>query len=523
MLNLCSRERLIDRAIELDGPDEASSLPEGIRGTRGIEKMVRLRRLWPARVGGHQGRPSLSNDSRVWPRLPSLSIELRLTHVLVGLVAILLLQPALWGQSRERPGGAKPRPRSGNTSASPAKREAPSHFEKAEGFLKEAKFQEAIAEYQRSLEDYPENEAALFGLALAQTQAGMPEQAAVSYEAAIRINPQLWEAEANLGMLLGGQQRFDRALPHLQRAVELNPQSVQAAVSLARTLESLGRLPDAVAGYLKALTLFQNDSEKCDIYATLGDLYMRTKLWDDAEKHLAAAWLCQRSAAVALQLAHLLMRKGEFGRSAELLQPLAARQPEDTDVQELLGRALAKKGSFVEAASALEQALKHQQDSQRRQEISLELAEAYQEAGQTDKALQLLEAISANSANARLHFHLGAVYLRQRNFEAAQASFLRALQLNPGYVECYSNLGSLFMVQEKYPEAITAFSRFRAARPEIAGTYFYMGLAFDKLNDVENAFSHYRRFLELDQGKSDKQGFQARARMKVLEKRLKRR
>jgi Flp pilus assembly protein TadD len=79
------------------------------------------------------------------------------------------------------------------------------------------------------------------------------------------------------------------------------------------------------------------------------------------------------------------------------------------------------------------------------------------------------------------------------------------------------------MLQEKYPEAITAFSRFKAARPDVAGTYFYLGIAFDKLDDVENAILNYQHFLSLDQGNSDKQTFQARERMKVLEKRRKKR
>jgi len=389
--------------------------------------------------------------------------------------------------------------------------------------LKEGKFRDAIAEYHKSLEDHPENEAALFGMALAQTQAGMAEQAVLSYESALKINPQLWEAEINLGILLANQQHFEQALSHFQQALELNPKSFQAASFAARTLESLGRMPNAATSYLKALSLAASDSEKCNIHTFLGDLYLRAESWDDAERHLTAARQCQQNPAVDLELARLYLRKGEYDRSIELLQPLATRRPEDAELQELLGRALGKKGSFAAAVPVLELSLKYQQDSQRRQAASLELAEAYQNVGQTDKALQLLQATAATSNNPRLHFHLGTLYLQQRNVEGAKESFLRAVHLKPDYIECYSNLGSILMVQEKYAEALAAFSRFRVARPEVAGTYFYMGLAFDKLNDVENAFSHYGRFLDLDQGKSDKQGFQARERMKVLAKRLKRR
>ena len=182
-----------------------------------------------------------------------------------------------------------------------------------------------------------------------------------------------------------------------------------------------------------------------------------------------------------------------------------------------------KKGSHEAAIAALEKALKHQTDAQTRQGISLELAQAFQKLNQPDKAIALLQPVASQSNDASLHFHLGTLYLQQRTFDAAAQSFLRALQLKPDCAECYSNLGSVFMLQEKYPEAITAFSRFKAARPDAAGAYFYLGIAFDKLDDVENAIVHYQRFLALDQGKSDKQSFQARERMKVLEKRRKKR
>ena len=74
------------------------------------------------------------------------------------------------------------------------------------------------------------------------------------------------------------------------------------------------------------------------------------------------------------------------------------------------------------------------------------------------------------------------------------------------------------MLAEKYPEAIVALSKFKEARPEIPGTYFYLGLAYDKLKDIPNAMSNYQKFLEMDQGKSDVQNFQARERLKVLKK-----
>jgi tetratricopeptide (TPR) repeat protein len=440
-------------------------------------------------------------------------------HAPVPFLIFLLFCSLALSQSKTKPADGKPKTQ-GSSSQRP---ELPSHYERAETLLKEGKFVEAIAEYKTSLEDHPENAAAYFGMALAQTQAGLAKEAVLSYEAALKINPQLWEAETNLGMLLMNQQRFEQALPHFQKASELNSKNFQAAFFAAKALESLRRWKEAAEAGLKALPLAEDSAAKFEVHASLGVIYLKAGSLEEAEKHLVAARRHGGDPAIDLELARLYWQRGEIDKSAELLEPLAIKQPEDASIQELLGRVWLKKGSLEAAIASLERALKYQTDAQIRQGITLDLAQAFQKLNQPDKAIALLQPVASQSNDASLHFHLGTLYLQQRAFDAAAQSFLRALQLKPDCVECYSNLGSVFMLQEKYPEAITAFSRFKAARPDAAGAYFYLGIAFDKLDEVEDAIVHYQRFLVLDQGKSDKQSFQARERIKVLEKRRKKR
>ena len=437
------------------------------------------------------------------------------------LIFLLFCSPAL-SQSKSKPGDAKPKTPPSRVSSN-QRADLPSHYERAETFLKEGRFVEAISEYKTSLEDHPENEAAYFGMALAQSQAGLVKEAVLSYEAALKINPQLWEAETNLGMLLMNQQRIELALTHFQRALELNPKNFRCSFFATKALESLGRWKEAAEAGLKALPLAEDDTAKFEVHALLGTIYLKVDSPEEAERHLVAASQLHSDSANDLELARLYLRKADYGKSKELLESLAIKHPEDSSIQELLGRVLLKKGSTEAAIGALEKALKQQSDPQVRQGITLELAQAFQKLNQLDRAIALLQPLASQSSDAKLHFHLGTLYLQQRTFDAASNSFLRALQLNSGCVECYSNLGSVFMLQEKYPEAITAFSRFKGARPDVAGTYFYLGIAFDKLEDVENAILNYQHFLSLDQGNSDKQTFQARERMKVLEKRRKKR
>ena len=397
-----------------------------------------------------------------------------------------------------------------------------SHFERAEKLASAKKFLEAISEYKLALQEKPEDELTLFGLAMSQAQAGQNVEAIQSYSAVLKRNPTLWEAEVNLGMLLLGQQSGSEALSHFLNAQNLSPKNFRIHYFIAKTQELLGDLAVAEGTYIKALELAQEDSDRFEINASLGSLYLKKKSWPEAEKYLLAArGYPGESVAVDLDLAQVYYETKQPEKALELLK--SVNNTDDPAIHELMAQILLAQKDNEQAIQSFELALRNQKDLDRRKSLSLELAQLYQQMGRTKDAIALLTTITKSSPDPHLHFTLGALYLHERQFEPAQQEFLQALQLKPDCAECYSNLGSVFLLEENYPAAIDALSRFKVFRPEVAGTYFYLGIAYDKLDDYPNALIHYQKFLDLDRGKTDKQGFQARERMKVLEKKVKRR
>jgi tetratricopeptide (TPR) repeat protein len=406
--------------------------------------------------------------------------------------------------------------------ASQSESQTASHLEEAEKLANAKQYLQAVSEYKRALQETPDNETALFGLAMTQAQSGQNPEAIQAYLAVLKVNPKLWEAEVNLGILLLNQQNADEALTRFQNAQNLNPNNFRIHYYTARTHELLGDLARTETSYLLALDLAREDADKFEIHASLGSLYLKKKSWPEAERHLLAARQYPgETVTVDLDLAQLYYETGQSEKALDLLK--SANKSDDPEIHELMGRILLAKKDNEQAIQSFELALKNQKDPERRQNLSLDLGHLYQQTGRTQDAITLLDAIAKSSADPKLHFTLGTLHLHERQFEPARQEFLRALQLKPDYVECYSNLGSVFLLEEKYPAAIEALSRFKALRPQVLGTYFYLGIAYDKLDDYPNAWAHYQKFLELDQGKTDKQGFQARERMKVLEKKIKKR
>ena len=219
-----------------------------------------------------------------------------------------------------------------------------------------------------------------------------------------------------------------------------------------------------------------------------------------------------------LDLAQIYFETDQMEKCVSLLKPIADANPQEAEAQEMMARILVKKGDTPGAIHYFQSAINQQTEKNRRQNLMLDLAALFEKSDQPDKAMIIFRQVAPTSVNPQLHFHLGTLCIHQKDYDCALRSFLTALQLNPNFIECYSNLGSVFILVEKYPEAIAALSKFKEARPGIPGTYFYLGLAYDNLKDIPNAMSNYQKFLELDQGKSDVQDFQARERLKVLKK-----
>jgi choline-sulfatase len=84
-----------------------------------------------------------------------------------------------------------------------------------------------------------------FYLAMAYDKLGRASDAEKSFRSALRINPDHYRANLFLGRLLGMQNNPSAALPFLQKAVTLQPQSPDAHKFLANVYIELGQLQNA--------------------------------------------------------------------------------------------------------------------------------------------------------------------------------------------------------------------------------------------------------------------------------------
>ncbi len=398
------------------------------------------------------------------------------------------------------------------------------HLQKGMELFQAKRFIESIEALKLALKEDPENEGILFQLGLAQFMTGQFEEAKVSYQEALRLKPDMWEGHFNLALLLYDQRKTEEALQHFLKAQELNPKSYQSFFFSARTLELLGRREEAMADYLHALQNAASDQEKGECHLALARLALTKKDFPTVEKELGNARQVQADPATLEVLSiQYFLEAGFKDKALELLKKRISSQPDDARSHELMARLYSENSNFMEAARSYQLAANHEKDLSIQQNFLQSAAQAYQKGGDIDSAIEILTRLAANSKDPDLFLQIGSLYMHQRKFEQAEKIFNIAVQLKPDCASCWSNLGSAFLLQEKHPQALDCLIRFSKLSPQTAGTYFYMATIYDKYGDTKNAMANYQKFLDLDQGKTEKQDFQARQRIKTLENRLKRR
>lgn len=160
----------------------------------------------------------------------------------------------------------------------------------------------------------------------ALVRAGQAEAALVQYTAALALQPDRFEAHANLGTLLLSLHRHTEAEPHLSAALAAHPDQAPLQLALGRAWAAQGRV-------------------------------------DAAERHFRRALeIDAMSDAALLELGALLRGRGKFAAAGDCYRRVLAHQPRHALAHYGLGHCLRERGLVAQAADSFERAVAAQPD-----------------------------------------------------------------------------------------------------------------------------------------------------------------
>jgi Flp pilus assembly protein TadD len=117
-----------------------------------------------------------------------------------------------------------------------------------------------------------------------------------------------------------------------------------------------------------------------------------------------------------------------------------------------------------------------------------------QEAGRTDRSVQVLEAaVSMNAQDLEARSRLGAAYAQAGRAADAERTFRGVLDTDPESAEALANLGVLYLRTGRREEAIAMLTRAIAAEPALIGTRNTLAVAYAQSGDLARAVDEWRQ------------------------------
>jgi tetratricopeptide (TPR) repeat protein len=370
---------------------------------------------------------------------------------------------------------------------------------------------------------HPTDARALFDAGYLADAQDRNDSAVALYSKAVEANPKSFEAQISLGLLLARLGKPAEARPALEAATQLDP-GPAGPLAKAKAWRALAQIeqrgidakPDtaqASIDLIEALNLSPETPEDTLMAASLAEAN-----GDAAGAEAAYRRLLKKdpdSAPGVAGLAHLLIAQKKYPEAEEMLRASLQKSPNDPALTAQLAAVLVAQDK-ADALPLLQQFhQKHPQDAS----ITRMLAQVEADAGEYEKSDQLyVTLLAATPRDADLLAGHGQNLIRLHRYPEALKAFHSATEIDETNGEAWSGL-AFAAFQTHQPDltlhALTIRSKYL---PESATIYFLWATAYDTLHDKKQAAAYYHRFLDSAAGKLPDQEWQARQRLALLEK-----
>jgi tetratricopeptide (TPR) repeat protein len=329
------------------------------------------------------------------------------------------------------------------------------------------------------------------GLALSLTN---HRQAAVTFQAAIAVDPQFVPAWHNQGRSLEHLQQYAAALTSYQKAIELDPQNFIFYVEQGDILRSLNRNAAAIKSYDRAIALQPSHPWA---YNNRGSIYNDLKQYPQA--------LADFNKAIQLNPQDVAAHYNRGLTYSQLQQYPCAIANFDRAIQlnPQLAAAYQSRGS---AHYNLKQYPRAIADLDRAIQLAPKLATTYENRGEVYFALQQYpqaladynRALALDPKLAIAYTNRGVIYYSLSKYPDAIADYNRSISIDPQIAENYKNRGDVYSVSQQYPQAIADFTKAIALKPQFADAYNSRGIVYHNQQQYPQAIADCDRAIQLN-------------------------
>ncbi len=307
-----------------------------------------------------------------------------------------------------------------------------------------------------------------------------------------------------VGVLLGRGRHYDDALEPLQRSVRLAPDSYESNFNLGLTLLKLDRYREAESQLKRALNL---DPASFEANSALAVVYVKQNRNSEAIERLRAAdqaWPGDARILALLGEQYLLGRYVED--AVRCLDEAVRLRPGDFKLRYLLIEAYQDEHDYDSALRAAQEASQQFPDAPQADfEVALQLANLarYQEARPfAEKALQ------KDATLVEAHNLLADIDSRSGDYQSALGRYQRAKDLDPKNVTALRGVAESLIRLKRLPEALSELQQAIELQPQNAGLYFSLTQVYTRLGqrkEADEAAANYQKLHALEIAHGDAQ------------------
>ena len=303
------------------------------------------------------------------------------------------------------------------------------------------------------------------------------EKARIEFKNVLQIDPKNADAYYMSGLLEEKQQQWQRAFGNYMKALELNPQHLEAKAKVGK------------------FYLLSGDTVKAEKMITE---ILAKKPGDPAAHTLKAA---------------LMARKGDMAGAIQEASQVIAADPTQTDAVSLIAALYSKQGDNAKAQDALENGIKA---NPKNVSLRMDLVSNFLKQNELAKAeQQMVEIITLDPKKLEYRINLATFYARSNQLDKAEKTLRELIQVDPKNEEGYLLLTEFLATKKSAEQAEKELLANIQAMPKAYKLRFGLAKLYQATNNPDKMRQTYQEIIDLD--KTGPEGLKARNELASLD------
>ncbi|HTW58302.1 MAG TPA: tetratricopeptide repeat protein [Terriglobales bacterium] len=359
----------------------------------------------------------------------------------------------------------------------------------------------AISSLQNALQNDPNNAVAHYQLGLAYEQQHDQARAESEWREAVRIRPDLTDAQRALAALELQRGDVDALLATAQQIITAQPYSADGFLLKGIAEVTRQQYSDAEKDAQQAM---QRAPQSPAPYVQLGNVQLAQKHFPDAVKFYQQALDKDPSSADGLSgVMNTYFAQKNYDKAIAAAQAQIAKSPNTSDFYDLLGTALFNgKKDLPGAEAALQKAV--QLDKNNTDALE-KLGKVQVQEGNADKAIALYQqSIKDNPREVRFYILSGELYEAKQDWDHAKSMYQQALSIQPDQPLASNNLA--YVILETGGNVDVALNMAQTARrgmPNSANAADTLGWAYYQKGIYQSAIGEFQEALRLGEKRGE--------------------